>query len=494
MIKAGKVRCVSRRNGMLVLVLICELGALTLPRVVVAQDSEVLQNGAALNDATWALQDPPEPPRPRRRRPGGGRPPGPGADPSAPSAPDAAAKPAADAAKKTTTPDSYLAIEGGIVHTVTGATLDGARVLVKNGRIAAIGAEIEIPKDAERLDAKGLHVYPGLIGLNTRGILSEPDGTDFYNLNLTLALSAGMTTIATGNSVLKLTFGTPTDHALRTEVFSTLSYSSNNPGGRRALRESLERVRQHLRDLDRYEKDRARDPEVKRPDESWIRGPYQQAMRLMRQEQTAIADGETAQDLLELCGLAEQFDFGLVIRGAREGYLVARELARAGVAVIIDPRVRADRDETRIADNGSAIENARILHDHGVQVTISPGGGISLGGLGGRDLQHLTMAAAFAVRGGLSEVAAIESITIEAARLLEVDHRVGSIEVGKDADFAITDGELLHYMTHVRYAIVNGKIAYDKQKDSLYRHIRPDGQLDPPPPPDHWPRELGQAW
>ena len=66
--------------------------------------------------------------------------------------------------------------------------------------------------------------------------------------------------------------------------------------------------------------------------------------------------------------------------------------------------------------------------------------------------------------------------------------------MGKDADFAITDGDLLHYMTLVQQTIVNGRVAYDKDEDSLYGHIRPAGDDDAPPPNDHWPRRLGEDW
>jgi len=95
------------------------------------------------------------------------------------------------------------------------------------------------------------------------------------------------------------------------------------------------------------------------------------------------------------------------------------------------------------------------------------------------------------VRGGLPDDAALRSITIDAATVLGIDHRVGSIEVGKDADFVVTDGDILHYMTLARWTIVNGRIAYDKQKETLYNHIRPDGDRDAPPPDDYWPRRLG---
>ena len=118
--------------------------------------------------------------------------------------------------------------------------------------------------------------------------------------------------------------------------------------------------------------------------------------------------------------------------------------------------------------------------------------GIATWGIAGRDLMHLAMEAAFAVRGGLPNDAAIRAITIDAARILGVDHRVGSVEVGKVADFAIVDGDLLHYMTMARWTVVNGRIAYDKKKDSLLNHIRPDGNLDAPAPDEYWPRSLGE--
>ena len=174
---------------------------------------------------------------------------------------------------------------------------------------------------------------------------------------------------------------------------------------------------------------------------------------------------------------------------------MAGEMARAGLQAVITPRTRRDRDERTNRPNGSSIENARILHEHGVPLAIIPlSTGTSTMGLAGRDLLHLPMEAAFAIRGGLPDEAALRAITLGAARILGIDHRVGSIEVGKDADFAIVDGDLLHYMTLTRWTVVNGRIAYDKQKDSLFNHIRPGGDLDAPPPRDDWPRRLGEGW
>jgi imidazolonepropionase-like amidohydrolase len=392
----------------------------------------------------------------------------------------------------------FFAVTGAVVHTVTGPVLRGATVLSKNGKIAAIGHDVAIPKGCETLDAQGFHLYPGLVAVGSTGVVgSEPpeDSTDLYGLSMTLALAGGVTTVVTGNTAAKLTFGTVEDHVLRRELFTTLRYSTRNPDGRRRFRHALERARQHLRDLQAHEEKKKLDPKAKPPDTAWLKGDYETALKLLRHEVVAVADADTAAELQDLAALAGEYDFRLVVRGAEEGWVVAPAMARAGLRAVIMPRARRDRDERTNRPNGSSIENAKILHDHGVVfATLPPSSSTSLSGLAGRDLCHLPMETAFAVRGGLPEDAAVRAITIDAARILGAQHRVGSVEVGKDADFAIVDGDLLHYMTLVRWTVVGGRIAYDKEKDSLPSHIRPGGNVDAPPPPDYWPRRLGQPW
>ena len=89
----------------------------------------------------------------------------------------------------------------------------------------------------------------------------------------------------------------------------------------------------------------------------------------------------------------------------------------------------------------------------------------------GQDLNTPHLDAAFAVRGGLDNRKALRTLTLDAAKLLGVDHRVGSLEAGKDADVLILDGDPLHYATFVTTALVNGKVVYEKAKEPLYRHI-----------------------
>jgi hypothetical protein len=195
---------------------------------------------------------------------------------------------------------------------------------------------------------------------------------------------------------------------------------------------------------------------------------------VLRNERMARFSASERGDLLGIARLAQEFGFRPVIQGGREAWIVADELGRAGATVILVPRERRWGDPLRVAEDGSSIENAAILHAAGCQVAVqASSSSIDLGGIAGRDLIALNLEAGFAIRGGLSNEAALQAITIVPARLMGADHRIGSLEVGKDADVLITDGDLLHYETFVQYAVVAGSVAYDKQDELYYAHIRP---------------------
>lgn len=435
----------------------------------------------------WPAQA--QPRRPRREPP--------------PPEPQATPQSAPPAHEEKVKEDRWFAVLNGTVHTVSGPVLEGVTILCRNGRILEIGRDLTLPEGTETLDAAGLQVYPGLVAVRSSGIHGgNPDeGTDVYSLNMSLALAAGITTAVSGNVAAKLTYGTLDDMIVKRDLFESLSYSSRNTNGKRTVREGLDRVRQYLRDVAAYEEDKRLNTDAKAPDDKWIRGPYASYLKLLKGQAAALVDAGNAHELLEWCELADTYGIHFVVRGGYEAWTVAPRMSRAGMAAIITPRQRIDSNPQLNRPTGSTIENAQILHDHGIRLAITPVGSlfgpgynISLGGLAGRDLLHLALEAAFAVRGGLPNDDAVRTVTIDAACILGIDNRVGSIEVGKDADFVITDGDLLHYMTLARWTVVNARVAYDKQKEGLYSHIRPDGDVNAPPPDDYWPRRLGVDW
>ncbi len=444
----------------------------------------------------------------RRRR---GGPPGerPGRDAEPPAAgsgsdaaPPAAGETGADAEALPTREDRHLAITGGTVHTVSGGVRHGVTILTRNGRIIEVGPRVRIPENAEIVDATGLHVYPGLVAVQSGGLVgggNPADSTNPFDIQMTHGLAGGITSAVTAEAaVAKLSFGTLEDHMLATDLWQSISYDTGNPRGRARLREALDEARRHLAEKRAWELQKRTNPEAKEP--AAPRGQAAQLLPLLTGESQALINADGVHEILQACDLAEEYGIRVIILGGVEAWTVAERLGRAGVSVILRPRQTREPDKNLVRENGSTIQNAAILHAHGVPVAVTPAGslfgggsGISLGGLAGRDNLHLPMAAAFAVRGGLSNAAAVRTITLDAARILGVDDRVGSIDVGKDADLIITDGDLLSYQTGVRWTIVNGRIAYDKEKDTLFSHIRPASPPEKDPADDYWPRRLGDG-
>lgn len=459
-------------------------------------DSEVTESQEATT-SELDLQDPP--PRPRRRPPEGRR------DSEAPM-PEAvpastAEETKAEAEDAKDDEPKWLALTGGMVHTVTGPKMDGATVLCKDGKIFAIGHRVSIPEGATVIDATGHYIYPGLIGMDSSNIIGRgnpADTTDVYGLSGTLARAAGLTTLVSGNTVAKNKLGTVEGMVVASNMFEDLQYTTSQPRRRADVRQGFEDARDFMRRLQQFQEDR---PEGERPpQERELSREARSALRILRGEAKAQAFANDAASLIALAELATQYDFEIVIRGVTEGWTVPDRLAQAKVSAIVVPRDRTFADERTNRPTGATIENAAILTRHGIDVAVlppgpyfGPGTGIGLSGLGGRDMLNINMSAAFAARGGLSEDQAVRTLTINPARMLGVDDRLGSIEVGKDADFIVTDRPLLDYMMLVRYAIIDGEIAYDKYAEGIFSHVRP---TDPEAehPKDAWPRRLGAPW
>jgi imidazolonepropionase-like amidohydrolase len=183
------------------------------------------------------------------------------------------------------------------------------------------------------------------------------------------------------------------------------------------------------------------------------------------------ADADQIRRALDLVG---EFRFKAVLTGVVEGWAMADEIGRARAYCVFTPRTKVHADRAANRPTGSSIEQGAILRKAGVRFAIlplSPTAGT--GGIAGRDLGALPMEAAFAIKGGLDEQAALEAITITAAEICGVDARVGSIEEGKDADLVVLDGDPFDYRTLVDLTIVDGKVLYDRSKPGPFQHLKP---------------------
>ncbi|MFT7484373.1 MAG: hypothetical protein ACI9F9_000213 [Candidatus Paceibacteria bacterium] len=392
--------------------------------------------------------------------------------------------------------DQYFLVTNAEIHTGTGAVLRDASLLAKNGKVVEIGYDIEapgrdfyteIPEDEREfrlrsLDAQGMRVYPGIVAITSSGLAGASgdyrDSVDPFSQNMVLGLATGITTTGSGRAAIKLkryvSYDEPLPYdfdgvVLSDSTHQSMSYSS--AATKRALREKLVKARDYVLAYRQWEIDVKADKELTEPNKKGVDGT---TLAILRGEATAHFRADDRAQLLGIARLAQEFGFRPLIDGCREGWTVAEELGRAGASAIVTARDRRDKDERLVSDGGSSIENAAILTRAGVSVAIVPSSkGISLGGIAGRDIMHLPVEVGFAIRGGLSEELAMASITTVPARMMGISDRVGTLEVGKDCDLIVTDGDLLHYQTFVQYTVVDGQLVYDKEEELFFAHIRP---------------------
>lgn len=175
--------------------------------------------------------------------------------------------------------------------------------------------------------------------------------------------------------------------------------------------------------------------------------------------------------------VARLFGTGVVLQKPTSAWLVPGEIASTGSMVVLSPRDRVPADPTDPDHTGSNLASASILAEAGVPVAVTcpvgmfGGAAVGTSGILGQDLNTPHVDAAFAVRGGMDNRKALRTLTLDAAKILGVETRIGSLEPGKDADVLILSGDPLHYATFVTTALVNGKVVYEKANEPLYRHI-----------------------
>ncbi len=192
-------------------------------------------------------------------------------------------------------------------------------------------------------------------------------------------------------------------------------------------------------------------------------------IKLLQRELAMLVRADSVDDISDMIDLSLELGYDLVIEGGTEAWVIAEKLGVAGVSVIYTPRRRRSPQPDRELETGSFVESPRIFEDKGIPFAVATlSNSISMGGLAGRDLSSLPLEAAFAVRGGADEKTALQSLTLTPARMLGLEDRIGSIEIGKDADVLILNGSPLDYRTYVEQAVVSGEVCYDRQKDRVY--------------------------
>ncbi len=374
--------------------------------------------------------------------------------------------------------DPVTAIKGGDLYTITSGIIKNGTILIKDGKILRIGQNIEIPQKTKVINARGKVVMPGLVAATAQvGMTGSgskiADSLDPFHYHASLALASGITTVFVSsggtNAVIKPTYGDLDNMLLKESVSQNTSFRSWMD--KTNLRQNLRKAQNYLQKLDEYtrKKDQKKLQGLKKP------SGVDTYIRLLKRELPARLQATTATEILDIVELIDEFGMRVIIEDAIEAWIVAEEIAKHDIRLIITPRDKRRPNELISAPSGSTLENAAILKKAGVKFAIVPTSpSFATWGIAGRDLMALPMEAAFAVSGGLDEQTALEAITINAAEIIGVANRVGSLQVGKDADIIILDGHPFHHKTFVELTLINGRILYEKSKSPYFSHITHD--------------------
>lgn len=386
-----------------------------------------------------------------------------------------------------------FAITRARIHPISGPVIPAGTVLVSDGKIQAIGQDLAVPDGYEVIDADGATLVPGFIdahchvGLWEEGLkfegddgneMTDPvtphmralDGINPLDMGFADARSAGVTTIFVLPGSANVIGGQPV--CLKTAGISIDEMAIRQPAGLKvAFGENPKRVyhsknkmpttrmgiaammRQALVDAQAYARkvDRAREAGEDGPD----RDLRKEAIALSLARRVPMrAHAHRTDDILTAVRIAEEFDLDLVVEHCTEGHHIAPLLAEKGVRAVVGPSMSC-RSKVELRERN--YETAAILSQAGVLVAIMTDHPVV-------PIHHLALCAAMAAKAGMGRERALEAITLNAARICGVAHRVGSLEVGKDADMVLLNGHPFDIETDVLTTWIEGRVVYQRQR------------------------------
>jgi imidazolonepropionase-like amidohydrolase len=396
-----------------------------------------------------------------------------------------------------------IAITSGYVVPVDGDPIDGGTVLIQDGKIAAVGRDIEIPPGTPVVDAAGGWVLPGFVeahghlgvheeaegwaGQDTNE-MTDPNGArlralDAINpadLGFADALSGGVTTAVIkpgssnpigGQTVAVKCWGRTVDEMLIREPVSVKSALGENPKRAYGDQKKLPSTRQGVAAVIRDAFMKAQDYKARRSvayDEGkpFDRDPTQEILvRVLDGELPWCQHTHRADDIATALRLADEFGYRVVINHGTEGHLIADVLAERGVPVIIGPLFTS---RSKVELRHRSLRNPGILARAGVELAITTDHPVV-------PIHFLVHQATLAVKEGLDRDVALRSITVNPAHIMGLDDRVGALRPGLDGDVVIWSGDPLDIMSRALRVFVDGREVYSYEggvADPYYREAR----------------------
>ena len=390
-----------------------------------------------------------------------------------------------------------VAITNATIMTASHGTIERGTIVIRDGKIAAVGADVSVPQGAKVIDGAGKYVIPGIIDAHSHSA-SEAinEGTNSVTAEVRIAdvlrqdeidlyreLAGGTTmlnilhgsanTIGGQNAVIKLRYGLPVDSLLFEGAPPGIKFAlgenvrrTNSPprGGERRypftrmgvealLRERFTSAKAYQAEWKAYEAARANrrrgQPEPIPPKRDL---QLDALVEILEGKRLVHAHSYRADEILMLLNVAKDFGFRVAtFQHVLEGYKVADELAAAGSGA------------STFADNWAYKMEAWDAIPHNMAIMASRGVRVSINSDSDERARRLYQEAAKAMHyGGVSEEEALKMITLNAAWQLGIDDRVGSIDVGKDADLAIFNGHPFAPASRVEMTLIDGRVFFDR--------------------------------
>ena len=387
-----------------------------------------------------------------------------------------------------------LLIKNGYLKTMAGEDIENGDILIKEDRILQIGSSIHCPKDqdVQVIDVNGALVMPGIIECHCHiGITEEKKGSEGDDGNEVTnpitpflraidginpmdaafhdAIQAGITTVLVGPgssnvvggqfAVLK-TYGRVLDKMIvKAPAAMKIAFGENPkknfgdkdkmPATRMAiaflLREELTKAKNYL----------AKKEEAKKNNEAFeIDIRYDCWEPVFAKKIPLKAHVHRTDDIITAIRIAKEFDLNMTLDHCSEGHLIADYIKESGYPAIVGPNL-ASRNKIEVQN--AAFKTAGVLQREGVLLTITTDHPVTL-------VQSLPICAGLAAKAGLGVENAYKAMTINAAKIIGLDHLIGSLEVGKIANIAIYNGNPMETLTKTLYTIIDGVVRYDYKK------------------------------
>ena len=391
-----------------------------------------------------------------------------------------------------------IALRGATVLTVTRGVIPNGTVLLRDGRIAAVGRDVDVPAGAEVIDVSGRFVTPGLIdahshiatdsinegGTSVSSMVGIEDVLDPTDIAIYRDLAGGLTTanvlhgsanpIGGKNAVIKLRWGTTRardllfegampgikfalgenpkqlPRQLRAQPNAPLRYPTTRSGVEFVIRDAFTRAKDYQKAWRNYEKARASGAAADLPPRRDLQ--LEPLVEVLEGRRLVHAHTYRADETLMLMRLAEEMGFRVAtFQHVLEGYRVAKEMAAHGAG----GSTFSDWWGYKVEAADATPYNAAIMHRKGVLVSINSDSA--------EHARRLNTEAAKAIKwGGLSDDEALSLVTINPAKQLRIDNRVGSLEPGKDADVTVWTHHPLSSYAVVDRVYIDGTLYYDR--------------------------------